>query len=196
MRQRAIATSRSRSNFSIPVNASLVPQLSVFLTDTGWCGLWGQDKIVFGLTIGHVSGEQVRRAVSRKQTNSVLTTDWPEEDWYPGLRRRLETYFQGMNVDFEDSQLQKDPMTTFQRGIIAATRRIPFGRTQTYGQLAAQVGSPGAARAVGNVMKSNRFPIIVPCHRVVAAGGKLGGYSAPQGLDLKKRLLLMESAAI
>ena len=65
--------------------------------------------------------------------------------------------------------------------------------TRSYGEVAAAAGSPGAARAVGQVMAANRTPLIVPCHRVLAAGGKIGGFSAPQGLALKRRLLALES---
>ena len=77
----------------------------------------------------------------------------------------------------------------------ARGRRLPAdsrGLTRTYGELAAECGSPGAARAVGSVMAKNRYPLIVPCHRVLAAGGELGGYSAPDGLKMKRRLLEME----
>jgi len=66
----------------------------------------------------------------------------------------------------------------------------------TYGQLATRAGSPRSARAVGNVMASNRVPLIIPCHRVVAAGGALGGFSAPHGTRLKRRLLKLEGATI
>ncbi len=76
---------------------------------------------------------------------------------------------------------------------MAACRRIPWGQTRSYAQLAAVAGRPGAARAVGSVMAKNRVPLVVPCHRVIASSGQLGGYSAPQGLSLKRRLLAMES---
>jgi len=81
--------------------------------------------------------------------------------------------------------------TPFQRKVLAATRRIPFGQTVTYGRLATRVGSPGGARAVGGAMAANPVPIIIPCHRVLAAGG-LGGYGG--GLALKRRLLALEGA--
>jgi methylated-DNA-[protein]-cysteine S-methyltransferase len=87
-------------------------------------------------------------------------------------------------------------LSDFQRAVVGHCRRIPPGQTLTYGQLAARVGRPRAARAVGRVMATNRFPLIVPCHRVVAAGGVLGGFSAPQGLAMKKRLLAAEAASI
>ena len=76
--------------------------------------------------------------------------------------------------------------------VVRACRKIGRGRTRTYGELAAAAGSPGASRAVGSVMAKNRFPIIVPCHRVVGAGGSLGGFSAPTGLNLKERMLALE----
>ncbi len=84
--------------------------------------------------------------------------------------------------------------TAFQRAVIDHCRRIPRGEVLTYGQLAERAGYPRSARAVGNVMATNRVPLIVPCHRVVGAGGNLGGFSAPQGLQMKRRLLRLEGS--
>ena len=80
--------------------------------------------------------------------------------------------------------------------VIAACRRIPWGETRSYGDLATECGSPGAARAVGSVMAKNRYPLIVPCHRVLAAGGDIGGYSAADGLVMKRRLLAAEGLTL
>ena len=85
--------------------------------------------------------------------------------------------------------------TEFQRRVIRRCRRIPYGKTATYGQIASAAGSPGAARAVGSCMAANRFPLIVPCHRVVRSGGGIGAFSAPGGTRTKRRLLAMESAS-
>jgi len=82
-------------------------------------------------------------------------------------------------------------MSAFQKRVIVACREILYGSTVTYGGLAELAGSPGAARAVGSTMRTNRFPIIVPCHRVVGADS-LGGFSASRGVETKKRLLNME----
>ena len=76
--------------------------------------------------------------------------------------------------------------------MVMECRKIPYGKTLSYGQLAAKAGRPGAARAVGNHMAGNRTPIIVPCHRVLPSGGGLGGFSAAGGVALKRRLLEME----
>ncbi|MGA2821110.1 MAG: methylated-DNA--[protein]-cysteine S-methyltransferase [Anaerolineales bacterium] len=85
-------------------------------------------------------------------------------------------------------------MSPFQRRVLKATSRIPYGQTKTYGEIAHQARHPGAARAVGQAMGSNPVPLVIPCHRVLGAGGSLGGYSAPGGVDLKRRLLRLEGA--
>jgi methylated-DNA-[protein]-cysteine S-methyltransferase len=85
--------------------------------------------------------------------------------------------------------------TDFTRDVWSACAQIGYGQTLTYGELAARVGKPGAARAVGTAMAKNPLPLIVPCHRVCASGGRLGGYSGPEGVPFKQRLLYMEARA-
>jgi methylated-DNA-[protein]-cysteine S-methyltransferase len=110
------------------------------------------------------------------------------------LARRLQAYAEGSPDDFRDVPLQLHGVTPFQRRVYLACRRIPYGDTCSYAELARRAGSARAARAVGNIMASNRLPIILPCHRVVGSGGHLGGYSAPGGLKTKRRLLRLEGA--
>jgi O-6-methylguanine DNA methyltransferase len=125
------------------------------------------------------------------------------EDWKPwpfgtgaGLLDaaaiQFEEYFSGRLLDF-DLPLEFDG-TAFQRSVWKALTRIPYGETRTYGDIAGNIGKPGAVRAVGNANGRNNLPILVPCHRVIAAGGKLGGYSA--GVELKKSLLAHETAML
>ncbi len=111
------------------------------------------------------------------------------------LADRIWDYFRGVRVEFDDFVLDLSCTSPFQLDVIEACRRIPYGEVRTYGELAALAGSPRAARAVGNVMRTNRFPIIVPCHRVVRSGGQLGGFSAPDGISLKRRLLELEQSS-
>ena len=94
---------------------------------------------------------------------------------------------------FLDVPLDLNHFTPFRRRVYEACRRIPYGRTMTYAELAKKAGSPRAFRAVGSTMACNRLPLIVPCHRVVASGGKIGGFSAPDGISMKERLLLKET---
>ncbi len=89
----------------------------------------------------------------------------------------------------------RDECTPFQRKVYEALLRIPKGQVRTYAEVARMVGRPKAARAVGQACRSNRWAPAIPCHRVVAAGGRLGGYSGPGGLSAKRRLLERERVA-
>ena len=105
--------------------------------------------------------------------------------------RQVIEYLEGKRSDFE---LRLDLRgTPFQRSVWNALLEIPYGATRSYADVARAVGNPNAVRAVGSANGANPVPLIVPCHRVIAAGGKLGGYGG--GLDLKRRLLAMEQSA-
>ena len=110
------------------------------------------------------------------------------------LTERLARFFAGERDDFLDVEIDLDEATPFQRAVAEALRRVPYGEVVTYGELAALAGYPGAARAVGSFCAHNRFAIVVPCHRVVAAGG-IGPYGS-LGTDYKRRLLALEGASL
>ena len=108
------------------------------------------------------------------------------------LAERFAMYFAGARVSFEDVELDLDDGTSLQRALASALRSIPYGETATYGELAALAGAPGAARAAGTFCAGNRFPLVIPCHRVVAATG-IGGFGS-LGVEYKHRLLKLEGA--
>lgn len=108
-----------------------------------------------------------------------------------GLKEDLQRYFEGLPVDFEHYPLA-NAGTAFQRRVWAITRTIPRGETRSYGWIARQLGNLGWARAVGQALAANPWPVIVPCHRVVGAGGRLTGFGG--GLGMKARLLMLEGA--
>ena len=108
------------------------------------------------------------------------------------LGQRLADWFAGSRDDFLDVALDLDWATPFTRALVDALRRVPYGETVTYGELAALAGRPTAARAAGTFCARNRFAVVVPCHRVVAAGG-LGSYGS-YGIEYKRRLLELEGA--
>jgi methylated-DNA-[protein]-cysteine S-methyltransferase len=164
-------------------------QLIVFRSELGWMGIAGSDRTVERLYMGHDSADEVRARLARDCGDG-----WSEHNWWPELRSRLTEYAAGSRDDFRDIKVGADGLTAFGKRVVAALRRIGYGKRISYGELAEKAGAPGAARAVGTVMSHNRVPLIVPCHRVIAAGGKLGGFSAPQGLSLKRRLLELETA--
>ena len=108
------------------------------------------------------------------------------------VRRELDEYFEGKRTVFD---LRLDlRVAPFHADVLHELARVPYGRTETYGALAAKVGRPKAARAVGTVMNRNPIPIVLPCHRIVGANGSLTGYAG--GLDVKLRLLQLEGAML
>ncbi|MDA8427966.1 MAG: methylated-DNA--[protein]-cysteine S-methyltransferase [Geobacteraceae bacterium] len=104
----------------------------------------------------------------------------------------LMQYFKGERQQFDTTPVDISLAGQFRLHVLRLIRSIPYGVVRSYGEVARLAGSPGAARAVGAAMASNPVPIVIPCHRVVAANGRLTGYSAPGGLELKKYLLQME----
>ena len=108
------------------------------------------------------------------------------------LARAIAAMLSGESVRFSLALLALDTCPPFQQAVLRATARIPRGQVRTYGQIAAQLGKPGAARAVGNALAANPFPLAIPCHRVVRAGGQLGGFGG--GSALKRALLDLEGA--
>jgi methylated-DNA-[protein]-cysteine S-methyltransferase len=108
-------------------------------------------------------------------------------------RRELEEYFDGRRHDF-DLPLDLRPVPAFQRVVLTELARVPYGRVETYGGLAARIGKPRAARAVGGALHRNPVPIVLPCHRVIGAGGRLVGYGG--GIERKQKLLALEGAAL
>lgn len=99
-------------------------------------------------------------------------------------------------TDLTGIALDETGLTDFLRRVYAATRAVPPGQTRTYGQIAAAAGAPGEARAVGQAMGRNPWPIVVPCHRVMGADGRLTGFSAPGGVETKLKLLSIEQARL
>jgi methylated-DNA-[protein]-cysteine S-methyltransferase len=109
------------------------------------------------------------------------------------IRRELDEYFEGNRQEF-DLELDLTPVAGFNRQALDELARVPYGQVTTYGALAEKIGRPNAARAVGGAMNRNPIPIVLPCHRVVGAGGSLVGYAG--GLERKEMLLRLEGALL
>lgn len=116
----------------------------------------------------------------------------PFPSWLDRLVAMLRLYGRGRPVHFHGIPIDWTSLRPFQRLVLRACRRIPYGKTISYQELAQRIGRPDAVRAVARALATNPLPIIIPCHRVVRKGGNLGGYSAPGGRDLKGKLLMME----
>lgn len=157
-----------------------------------WVGRSPQQISVRELVFGR---RTPREAIDSLSLGTGQVTDHLD-DHEQSLLHRLAAFAAGARDDFADVRLDQPRLSTFQRQVVDQCRRIQWGQTLTYSQLAAIAGYPRAARAVGNVMATNRLPLLVPCHRVVGSAGSLGGYSAPDGLSMKLRLLKREGASL
>lgn len=168
------------------MNSSQAQAVQTFATELGWMALAGSGDVLGRLTFGHDSPAAAWAALGPD------VAEYEPRAWNPELARRLKRYAAGARDDFRDVALALGSQSEFQRRVIAECRRIAYGRTLSYAELADRAGRPRAARAVGNCMRTNRVPLVIPCHRVVGSSGSLGGYSAPDGLDMKRRLLELE----
>ncbi|WP_425615883.1 methylated-DNA--[protein]-cysteine S-methyltransferase [Anatilimnocola sp. NA78] len=166
-------------------------QSVVFSSEFGWILLGWQQSEVTLVSFGNTSPAEAARRGSAEPIDADEAPAWIKK-----LITRLQRYSQGKNVDLSDVPLHYASQTAFQKKVQEACRKIPRGHVCSYGELAAAVGSPGAARAVGSVMRTNRFPLIIPCHRVVASGGNLGGFSCPNGIEVKQKLLAFEGVVL
>jgi len=159
-----------------------------FNTRMGWVGILGSAKGLLRTTLPQPSAQEVRKLLGEKVKHAARSPSL-----FDDLTERLRIYFGGGTADFPD-KLNLKGATPFQRRVWAVTRLIPYGDTRSYKWVAEQMGKPGAARAVGQALSKNPLPIIIPCHRVVKADGKLGGFS--DGLEMKRRLLNLENSAV
>jgi methylated-DNA-[protein]-cysteine S-methyltransferase len=166
----------------------------VFPSDLGWIGIaWSGNKLT-RISFDHPSAAAATAALEIDEHQTQRPAALPE--WIGDLVSRLQSYAAGHPERFDNVPLDLTHLSAFQASVVKACRKIGHGKVRTYGELAAAAGSPGAARAVGSVMSKNRFPIVVPCHRVVGAGNSLGGFSSRDGLCMKERMLVLEGAAI
>jgi methylated-DNA-[protein]-cysteine S-methyltransferase len=125
-------------------------------------------------------------------SDRTAMTAWGKPtDGHPRLTEKIVDYFAGRRVSFADVPAVIDA-PSFARSVYETLRTVAWGESITYGQLAQRAGRPSAARGVGRIVGANPIPLIVPCHRVMGADGKLTGFSAPGGIDAKGRMLDLE----
>lgn len=163
---------------------------AVFETTLGWIGLaWAGDAV----SHLHLPEADEAKTAARIAAKSK-TEPAPMPPHIERIARKVMHYAAGERIDFSDVPLVLDEIDEFRKAIYAQSQRLGYGETTTYGALAAAAGYAGLARETGQALGANPIPIIVPCHRILAAGGKMGGFSAPGGVSTKRRLLDMEHA--
>lgn len=165
---------------------------TIFKTKWGYFGLAGNEYGLLRTCLPLSKPEHVKSQL-------LIISEAPifEKRFFKTVQKQITAYFEGACVNFAtDIPIVLDGLGLFARRVLTACRDIRFGQTVSYGRLAEMAGKAGAARAVGGALAKNPLPLIIPCHRIVCANGKIGGFSAMGGVKLKKRLLELEGRAI
>lgn len=163
----------------------------LFDTAIGACALvWNAERLI-GAQLPEQDEARARQRLARRYPEAVESAPPPFVQDAIGAIMAL---LRGEKRNLAHLPIEMDGVSAFNRKVYAVALSIPPGETLTYGEVAARIGEPGAARAVGVALGENPFPIIVPCHRVLAANGKTGGFSADGGVETKLRMLTIEKA--
>lgn len=162
---------------------------TLFDSPFGTCGIAWWERGIVSLELPGVDRQELLFRLSRRAPGSLLATPPPAiQEAIDGVVALLG----GSPPDLRSAPLDLDRLPPFHQRVYAHAREIPPGSTVTYGELARRLGAPGAARAVGQALARNPFSILVPCHRVLSAAGKMCGFSAHGGVATKERLLELE----
>ncbi len=159
---------------------------TVIKTKLGWIGVLASRAGLRAVTSPQNTQQQALDSLGKQAKQAILSPEL-----FSDLEQRLQEYYAGKKTSFSDN-LDFSNATAFQKQVWQAARLIPRGETRSYGWLARQIGKPAAARAVGQALGKNPFLIVVPCHRVIAGNGTLGGFGG--GLEMKQALLELEKA--
>ena len=173
----------------------MASSFTVFDTAIGPCALAWNDTGITGVGLPEGTTVATRARMRRRLRADV---DAVEMEPTVDVRRAIDAIvalLAGDRVDLAFVELDLEGVPEFNRQVYAGTRAIPAGSTLSYGEVARRVGQPGAAQAVGRALGANPWPIVVPCHRVLAADGSMHGFSASGGVETKRRMLLIEGAA-
>jgi methylated-DNA-[protein]-cysteine S-methyltransferase len=174
---------------------STTPTYAVFETAGGFCGIAWSDAGVSRFQLPTATARGTERLLLRRMPDARPGPPPPE---IAGVIEAVKRYFAGEDVDFSGVRLDLDGQSDLFRDIYAALRRVGWGQTTTYGALAKAAGASGweAAREVGQAMARNPVALIIPCHRCLAAGGRIGGFSAPGGEFSKLKMLELEGVRL
>jgi methylated-DNA-[protein]-cysteine S-methyltransferase len=166
----------------------------LFDTALGVCGVAWNARGLIAVQLP----ERTPAATERRLAARAGSVAAQPPDWVKALAADIRSYLAGARVDFSAVAVDLESLAPFQQRLYGALRDVPFGATTTYGELARRLGLSDweGAREVGAAMGRNPVPIVIPCHRVLAAGGKLGGFSAPGGAATKAKLLALEGVRL
>ena len=163
---------------------------AIFLTAWGWVGFVVDQK---GLRIFVLPEERKEDVLFKIKKELKCNNLFEDNRGWENLIQKVKEYYTGKKVDFIDYQLNLDNYTNFQKKILQTVKKIPYGEIRSYKEAAEAASYPRAYRAVGNTMRNNPLPLIIPCHRVIKSNGSLGGFSGKEGVVLKKKMIDLES---
>ncbi|MFI5336819.1 MAG: methylated-DNA--[protein]-cysteine S-methyltransferase [Opitutales bacterium] len=168
---------------------------TLFPTAIGTCGLAWNDTGLTGFQLPDDDVAETEKHLAAKAASKPA--DVPRPEWVRLLVARIQAHLEGRLQDFASTPLDWSRVSDFQQAVYRHTLDIKPGGKKSYGELARLMGlGPEAARAVGVALATNPWPLVVPCHRVVSASGKMTGFSAPGGVRTKTRLLVLEGAEL
>jgi methylated-DNA-[protein]-cysteine S-methyltransferase len=164
-------------------------EYALFDTSIGSCGVAWVGDTIEGVQLPEARAADTRRRLQDRFDGATEAS--PPAAIQDVIRRMVES-LRGEADDLAEVPLDFAALPPFQQKVFTVVRTIPAGETMSYGEVAAAAGSPGAARAVGQALGRNPYPIVIPCHRVLAAGGRIGGFTATGGVSVKERMLAAE----
>lgn len=168
----------------------------VFETALGFVGIAWSDAGLTRLCLFQREQASVERRLERLGVAGEIHSEVEAPAWVAALVRDIRAYAKGEDIDFSGVPVDLQGVDDFRLAIYDAARKLGFGETTTYGELAKRAGHAGLPRETGQALGANPVPLVIPCHRILAAGGKIGGFSAPGGSTTKEKMLALEGVRV
>ncbi|NWG90897.1 MAG: MGMT family protein [Parvularculaceae bacterium] len=166
-------------------------RFTTFETAVGRCAVLWRGEHLTGVLLPAANDDAMLKTIARRDAGAAAA---PPPPFVQDAIKKIISLCAGEPVSFEEVPLDRSAIEPLANRVYDILLRTPFGETTTYGAIAEKLGDKALSRAVGAALADNPFPIVIPCHRVVAAGGKMGGFTAPGGTAAKRRLLDIEGA--
>ncbi len=182
---------------NVEKNLAVAPGHTIFSTALGFMGIAWNERGLIRLCLPQSSADSLERRLLRLESvPGKRFEDGTAPGWVGELVEAIKAYAAGETVDFSTVPVDLDGVDDFRLAIYDAARKLAFGETTTYGELARRAGHTGLARETGAALGANPVPLVIPCHRITAVGGKIGGFSAPGGSATKEKMLAMEGVRV
>lgn len=164
----------------------------IFKTKWGYFGMAGNESALYRTQLPETEYKKIESRLLKNLPDAQF-----DKTYFKMLQKQIAAYFEGSCINFNSNlPIILDGLGVFSQKVLTTCRKIEFGQKISYAGLAKKAGRPAASRAVGNALAKNPLPLIIPCHRVLRTDGTMGGFSAPGGISLKRKMLTLEQKAI